>query len=169
MATWNRATVLFPNAEVGSIFRFGRVAALHSVLVAALFAGAVSAATLPVVHVWEKQELTFTSTRSWTNPYTEVTVWVDLVGPGFRKRVYGFWDGERTFRVRLLIPTAGAWTWQSGSNPPDPGLAGKHGGFRAVAWSEKDNQENPLRRGFLRPLPTITPSSRLTARLFHGR
>ena len=150
VATGNRATVLFPNAEVGSIFRFGRVIALHSVLVAALFAGAVSAATSPVVHLWERQELTFISTRSWANPYTEVTVWVDLVGPGFRKRVYGFWDGERTFRVRLLAPTAGAWTWQSGSNPPDPGLAGKHGGFRAVAWSEKDNQENPLRRGFLR-------------------
>ena len=105
MATGNRATVLFPNAEVGSIFRFGRVAALHSVLVAALFAGPVSAATLPVVHVWEKQELTFTSTRSRTNQYAEVTVWVDLIGPGFRKRVYGFWDGERTFRVRLLAPT----------------------------------------------------------------
>lgn len=150
MATGNQATVLFPNAEVGNIFRFGRVIALHSVLVAALFAGAVSAATSPVVHLWERQELTFISTRSWANPYTEVTVWVDLVGPGFRKRVYGFWDGDRTFRVRLLAPTAGAWTWQSGSNPPDPGLAGKHGGFRAVAWSEKDNQENPLRRGFLR-------------------
>jgi hypothetical protein len=55
VATENQATVLFPNAEVGNIFRFGRVIALHSVLVAALFAGAVSAATLPVVHVWENR------------------------------------------------------------------------------------------------------------------
>ena len=56
-------------------------------------------ATIPMaaapVHVWEKQELTFTSTRTFPNPYTDVRVWVDLAGPGFRKRVYGFWDGER--------------------------------------------------------------------------
>src|ERR1019366_9099107 len=54
------------------------------------------------VHVWEKQELVLTSTGAFANPYTRVTVWVDLTGPGFKKRVYGFWAGERTFRVRVL-------------------------------------------------------------------
>ncbi len=103
-----------------------------------------------VVHVWEKQELTFTSVRPWTNPYTDVTVWVDLTGPGFQKRIYGFWDGDRTFRVRLLAIVAGDWTWQSGSNPSDPGLENKRGGFHAVAWTEQEKQQNALRRGFLR-------------------
>ena len=42
------------------------------------------------VHVWEKQELVLTSTGTFANPYTDVTVWVDLTGPGFKKRVYGF-------------------------------------------------------------------------------
>jgi hypothetical protein len=62
------------------------------------------AAALPVsaaVHVWERQELTFTASRDFANPYTDVTVWVDLTGPHFQKRVYGFWDGGQTFRVRL--------------------------------------------------------------------
>jgi hypothetical protein len=104
----------------------------------------------PAVHVWEKQELAFTSERSWANPYTDVVVWVDLVGPGFKKRIYGFWDGDRTFRVRLLALAPGEWKWQSGSNPPDSGLAGKRGGFTARAWNEEDKQKNPLRRGFLR-------------------
>jgi hypothetical protein len=102
------------------------------------------------VHVWEKQELTLASIRSFPNPYTDVTVWVDLSGPNFKKRVYGFWDGGQTFRVRVLATGPGTWTWRSGSSPLDPGLAGKSGSFTAVAWSEQQKQQNPLRRGFLR-------------------
>ena len=42
-----------------------------------------------------------------TNPYADVTVWVDLEGPGFSKRVYGFWDGGREFTVRVLATARG--------------------------------------------------------------
>src|SRR5271165_5717525 len=118
-----------------------------------LLVPAALAAPAAVVHVWEKQELTFTSAASFANPYTDVTVWVDLAGPGFKKRVYGFWDGDRTFRVRLLATAPGAWSWRSGSLPADPGLSGKSGAFTAAAWSEAEKEKNPLRRGFLRPTP----------------
>jgi hypothetical protein len=104
-------------------------------------------------HTWEKQELTFTAKRSFANPYTEVVVWVDLTGPGFHKRVYGFWDGGNNFRVRFLATAPGTWKWQSGSMPSDPGLAGKSGSFTATDWTEQEKRENPLRRGFLRPTP----------------
>jgi hypothetical protein len=50
--------------------------------------------------VWEKQELTFTAARAYTNACTEAVVWVDLTGPNFKKRVYGFCNGGKTFRVR---------------------------------------------------------------------
>lgn len=112
--------------------------------------------SLPVVaavHVWEKQELTFTSTRAFANPYTDVIVWVDLSGPNFNKRVYGFWDGGQTFRVRLVATEPGTWKWRSGSTPTDAGLAGKTGSFVASAWTEEEKQKNPLRRGFLRATP----------------
>jgi hypothetical protein len=122
-------------------------AMLFSVFASAL--GSMSA--VAAVHVWEKQELTFTAANPYANPYTEITVWVDLAGPGFQKRVYGFWDGDRTFRVRLLATVPGTWTWRSGSTPPDQGLAGKTGSFVATAWSEEEKKQNPLRRGFLRP------------------
>src|SRR5258708_402220 len=102
------------------------------------------------VHVWEKHELTFTSARTYSDPYTDVTVWADVSGPGFKKRVYGFWDGDRTFRIRLVAPTAGTWTWRSGSDPADSGLAGKSGSFTAIAWTADEKQKNPLRHGFLR-------------------
>jgi hypothetical protein len=119
-------------------------------LVLALGAVALAGAAPRTVHIWEKQELTFTSARSFANPYTDVVVWVDLTGPGFAKRVYGFWDGGNTFRVRLVAMRPGTWKWRSGSEPADSGLAGKSGSFTAVEWSEEEKRENPLRHGFLR-------------------
>src|SRR5690348_12578546 len=68
-----------------------------------LVSGAAAATQVAApVHIWEKQEATLTAARSYPNPYTDVTVWVDLSGPGFRKRVYGFWDGGQVFHVRLF-------------------------------------------------------------------
>jgi len=111
------------------------------------------AAEIPPVHVWEKQELTFTAEHTYKNPYTEVIVWVDLSGPGFSKRIYGFWDGGQVFHLRLLATAPGIWTWKSGSNPDDPGLSGKTGSFTAGAWTEAELAENPVRRGMIRATP----------------
>lgn len=103
-----------------------------------------------VVHVWEKQELTFAAANSYKNAYTEVTIWVDLHGPGFDKRIYGFWDGGQIFHLRLIATKPGTWTWKSGSSPEDPGLAGKSGSFTAIDWTDAEKKENPLRHGFIR-------------------
>jgi hypothetical protein len=129
---------------------------LPSFLAAALGLAAAIAAppqTTPA-HVWEKQEITLKAQNSYPNPYLSVDVWVDLAGPGFNKRVYGFWDGENTFRIRIVATAPGQWSWKSGSNPPDPGLSGKSGGFRAVEWSEAEKEANANRRGFLRATPS---------------
>ena len=115
-----------------------------------LLMASVAFAQAPV-HVWEKQEVTLTAARTFANPYTEVTVWVDLTGPNFKKRVYGFWDGERTFpRARSGDGAPGTWTWRSGSDPADSGLGGKTGSFTAIPWTEAGERAKPLRRGFLR-------------------
>ena len=119
-------------------------------LIALIFPACITMSGTNPVHVWERQEITFTATNSYKNPYTDVVVWVDLTGPGFNKRVYGFWDGGQTFRVRLVATDPGTWIWKSGSAPEDPGLADKSGTFDAVAWSEAEKTANSLRRGFLR-------------------
>ena len=108
------------------------------------------AAAQPPVHVWEMQELSFIANNSYKKAYTDVKVWVDLSGPEFNKRVYGFWDGGDTFHVRIVAMKPGVWNWKSGSNPNDPGLTGKTGSFTAIEWREEEKKENPLRRGFLR-------------------
>src|SRR5215470_12761021 len=127
-----------------------RSAFFRRTVFAALIATSWAIPAAGAVHLWEKQELTFTSAGSFANPYTDVVVWVDLTGPHFQKRVYGFWDGDRTFKVRLAATQPGLWKWTSGSSPLDSGLAGKEGSFMALAWNDQEKQENPLRRGFLR-------------------
>ena len=99
--------------------------------------------------MWEKLELTFEAARDYDNPYVEATVWVDLEGPGFSRRVHGFWDGGRTFRVRLLATAPGRWRWTSGSAPQDAGLDGRSGDFEAVDWSAEELSANPNRRGMV--------------------
>jgi Protein of unknown function (DUF4038)/Domain of unknown function (DUF5060) len=103
------------------------------------------------VHVWEKVELTFHAKNQFTNPYTNVEVWVDLKGPEFDKRCYGFWDGSNVFRVCVLATGPGEWTWRSGSNQKDAGLNDQKGNFNAMAWSEAEKDANALRRGFIKP------------------
>ena len=110
-----------------------------------------AAAAQSQMHVWEKVELTFHAENQYTNPYIQVANWVDLKGPGFDKRCYGFWDGSNVFRVRVLATAPGTWIWRSGSEPADPGLAGKTGTFTATAWSESEKAANPNRRGMIRP------------------
>ena len=115
----------------------------------------MAAAVLPAgpVHVWEKQEIALEARESQGNPYRDVEVWVDLSGPGFRKRVHGFWDGGRTFRVRVMATAPGKWSWVSGSNPRDAGLNGKRGRFAAIGWTEDEKAENACRRGPIRATP----------------
>src|ERR1035441_3231698 len=116
-------------------------------LLLAAIALQTAAAAPNETHVWEKVELTLHATNQYTNPYTQVVAWVDLKGPGFDKRCYGFWDGSNVFRVRVLATAPGDWTWRSGSEPADPGLAGKTGTFTATAWSESEKEGNGNRPG----------------------
>jgi len=103
------------------------------------------------VHVWEAQEITLQAARDYANPYADVTCWIELEGPGFSKRVYGFWDGGRTFKVRFVATVPGDWRWRTVSNQPsDVGLNGGTGALRAVAWNEAEKLSNPNRHGFIR-------------------
>ncbi len=115
--------------------------------------GSQGASATAEAHTWEKAELAFVAEQTFHNPYADATVWVDLAGPGFQKRVYGFWDGGNDFRVRVVATAPGIWRWRSGSEPHDVGIAGKSGSFVARELTEKEKQENPLRRGFLQATP----------------
>ena len=65
-----------------------------------LFSGTAPAKN---VHVWEMVEITLEAENTYINPYMDVDIWVILKGPGFDKKVYGFWDGGNVFKVKTFI------------------------------------------------------------------
>jgi hypothetical protein len=54
---------------------------------AAALSGMGWSSSSSMVHVWQKKELTFTSARTWANPYTQVTIWVGLRVLGWRAHI----------------------------------------------------------------------------------
>ena len=106
------------------------------------------------VHTWEIQEIVLHAEHKYNNYYTDITCWVDLKGPEYSKRVYGFWDGSNIYKVRIVATKPGDWQWISGSNQPDDkGLNGKTGEFKAVDWTKEEKSQNPNRHGFVGPTP----------------
>jgi hypothetical protein len=106
------------------------------------------------VHPWEMQEIVLHAEKKYTNYYTDVDMWVQLKGPDFDKKVYGFWDGDNRYVVRLVATQPGEWSWRSASNhPDDAGLNDHTGAFTAIAWSAAQKKQNPNRQGFVQVTP----------------
>ncbi len=106
------------------------------------------------VHVWDVHEIVLKAENNYKNFYTDVTCWVELKGPDFSKRIYGFWDGGNNFKIRIVATKPGKWQWTSGSNQPlDKGLNNYSGELNAIPWTQAEISENPNRRGFVRPTP----------------
>jgi len=85
----------------------------------------LKAAEMEQIHTWEMIEITMEAEMSYDNYYTDVLCWIELQGPDFSKRIYGFWDGGAFYKVRIVLTKEGNWSWKSGSNQPgDTGLNG---------------------------------------------
>jgi hypothetical protein len=124
-------------------------------VIMAFFAGILLTASgcpgQETVRIYEIREIALTATGTYENPYLEVDCWVEVEGPGFSKKIYGFWNGDNEFVFRIAPTSPGTWSWRSFSTVDDKGLNGRKGAFRAVEWPEEEKMENPNRRGFLRP------------------
>jgi len=103
------------------------------------------------VKTWDLGEVKLNASLAFENPYMDVDVWIDLEGPGFAKRIYGFWDGGKVYKVRFTVTAPGEWRWRSGSFPRDSGLGGKSGKITAVPATEEDKKNNAAFRGILQP------------------
>ncbi len=102
------------------------------------------------IHEYEVVEETFTANKTYDNPYIDVDLWVKLTGPGGTYKIPAFWDGGKTFRVRLVATKPGTWKWSTGKHTGDSGLDNKKGSFKAIAWTKAEIKANPNRRGFIR-------------------
>lgn len=97
------------------------------------------AATKPAlpaaVPKWSRFEITLPSSVAYANPMRDVTVTAVFVSPlGETNRVTGFWDGEKTWRVRFAPDLPGKWTYRTTcSDKTNASLQAQSGEFTCVA------------------------------------
>ena len=76
-------------------------------------------------------EESFEQTKSYSNPYTQVSATGLFTGPDGRKQsIPLFFDGGSRWKLRFSPDAVGTWRWQTRGN--DPGLDGKSGSFQVV-------------------------------------
>jgi hypothetical protein len=69
------------------------------------------------------------------NPFIDLELTATFRRGGETYTPEGFYDGDGTYRVRFMPPSAGEWTYVTRSNHPD--LDGKTGSFTAVEGTNK--------------------------------
>lgn len=89
----------------------------------------------PVVPKWQRFELTLKSSVAYANPLQDAEMRVLFVSPlGETNRVYGFWDGGKTWRVRFQPGFPGRWTYYTMcSDTANQGLHAQTGEFLCSA------------------------------------
>ncbi|MGL4630410.1 MAG: DUF4038 domain-containing protein [Leadbetterella sp.] len=109
------------------------------------------ASNAQLIHPWETIEINLQVENTYENPYAQVETWVVWKGPNFSKKVYGFWNGGKTFTYRLIATEQGNWTWESASNQTNEnGLKQKSGSIKVIPWTKFQITQNPNRKGFIR-------------------
>lgn len=125
--------------------------ALHYLALAALLmgVGAAGAATQNSVPRWGRFEKSFESSVTYSNPAQDAGFQAVFTSPsGETRRVYGFWDGGSTWRVRFAPNQPGKWTYKTYcSDGNNTGLHGQTGELVCEAPSGKTpfSQHGPIR------------------------
>jgi len=82
-------------------------------------------------------ELTLTSTKTYANPFLDVTVTVEYTKAGAPSLYgYGFWDGGATFKLRQAFPEPGTWHYKTtASDPANSGLHTQEGDVQVLPYT----------------------------------
>ncbi len=104
------------------------------------------------VQQWTTFEFTLTSSKVYSNPYTDVSVWaVFSNGIGDSLVRPAFWDGGNTWKIRFAPPDAGStWTWTTHADQDAPGLSKQTGSLKSVPYTGSNEL---LQHGLLRMSP----------------
>ena len=113
------------NHKIENTMKLLKYAAVSLMILSCVCSGSCKRQEIQEFHVFEINEILLLAEDQYSNPYKDVECWVDLEGPGFNKRIYGFWDGGQQFKVRVTAIKPGEWSWTSGStSASDRGLNG---------------------------------------------
>jgi len=94
------------------------------------------------IQIWSKYEYEFTSSKLYDNPVYDVQYFdIVFISPTGRKRkVYGFWDGNKSWKVRFMPDELGIWTWNSiCSDEENSGLHDQSGSLECISSKSELN------------------------------
>jgi hypothetical protein len=67
-----------------------------------------------VLQTNQRWERSCTSSRTYANPFIDVTITVEYAKQGSPTiRSLAFWDGGNTCKIRMALPEAGTWTYRT--------------------------------------------------------
>jgi hypothetical protein len=120
------------------------------IIVLGLLLGAQAfAADTARVPKWDRFEVALESSATYANPVQEAKLEGTFVSPkGEKIKALGFWDGNKTWRIRFSPNQTGEWTFETTcSDTANNGLHGHKGGFICTVPSEKTRftQHGPIR------------------------
>lgn len=103
--------------------------------------------TVTEAQTWVANEIVLTSEKNYADPFNDVDVSLVLAGNGVKYTVPGFWDGENTWKIRFVCPSAGTWKFRTVcTDETDSGLHGRTG---IVNCREYDGELEIYRHGFV--------------------
>lgn len=108
---------------------------------------------------WQKKELVFESRQLYDNPLYDVDFFgAEFISPSGEKLIVrGFWDGEKTWKIRFMPDQTGKWKYKTiCSDPANDQLNGTEGAFKCV---RNHNKADIYRRG---PIKHVTGTYHLS-------
>src|SRR5262245_61462551 len=82
-------------------------------------------------------ELTLPSTKTYPNPFLDVTVTVEYTKAGAPPlQGYAFWDGDANFKLRQAFPAPGTWHYKTtATGPSHNGLHNREGDVHVLPYT----------------------------------
>lgn len=111
-----------------------------------------------LLKTWDVFEITLVSKSASSNPYLEIVpdktpfltarfTGTDGKAKGQSITIPGFWDGERTWKIRFAPHLSGTWKYETVS--ADKKMNGKKGQLIVAGRTEEELKANPAGRGFV--------------------
>lgn len=96
---------------------------------------------------WVANEISFTSQKTYADPFNDVDVDLVLAGNGVKYTVPAFWNGGNTWTVRFVCPSEGVWYFKTVcTDSENTGLNGRTG---KVNCTKYDGNLDIYKHGFV--------------------
>ena len=102
------------------------------------------------VGIWDRFETSITNTKTYSDPYRDVTLNVTYMRPdGATVKFWGFYDGGATWKIRFMPDKKGMWRYEATFSDGRPGKTGSFTGVDSSIPGMIDKDEvNPKWFGY---------------------